>query len=343
MKSFSKRIFRSLTASLLSLVLILLALGGGWWLHGALAAPAPPQIIGYQCLRLGGYTYINPLLLCDNNTVDASPILAPLQNKLNNLIASKVASHDIDSASIYFRDFSVNATTNINPDQKYYPASLNKIPTMIAAYKMAEKDPSVLQHQITVNSSSDTNAGIEIQPKVRLQVGQTYTVEEAIEKMIKYSDNNAFYALASYVDPTLFQQAFRDLKVPLREDSSQPEDYMTAKDFSYFLRVLVNATYIDRDLSEKAMELLGEVDFTDGLAKGLPAGTQVAHKFGIDTKTEGGKVTARELQDCGIVYAPNKRYLLCVMTRSTGSLANAEKAIQEISKTTYQEATNGYK
>ncbi len=63
------------------------------------------------------------------------------------------------------------------------------------------------------------------------------------------------------------------------------------------------------------------------LRKGLPDGVQSADKSG---ELEGVRV------DAGVVFAKNRPYVLCVMTTFLKDEAEGERAIEEISRTTYQ-------
>jgi beta-lactamase class A len=110
---------------------------------------------------------------------------------------------------------------------------------------------------------------------------------------------------------------------------------MTAKDFSNSLRTLFNATYLNKALSEKALEILSQVNYKDGLAAGLPSDIKIAHKFGITGTSKGG-VVKKELHDCGIVYA-NSPYFICVMTKDSTDLKKAQNVISKISSMAYDQ------
>jgi len=87
-------------------------------------------------------------------------------------------------------------------------------------------------------------------------------------------------------------------------------------------------------MSEKALEILSEGGYMNGLRKGVPSEVLVAHKFG--ERTIDGSIDNIQLHDCGIVYYPTKPYLLCIMTRGD-SFINQEKVIAELSSFVYKE------
>ena len=63
------------------------------------------------------------------------------------------------------------------------------------------------------------------------------------------------------------------------------------------------------------------------LRRGLPPGVEAADKSG---ELEGVRV------DAGIVFAKNRPYIVCVMTTYLKSEAEGERAIEEISRATYE-------
>lgn len=286
-----------------------------------------------KTLRLSGYKFINPLLVCDLETDDESQDLQNIKNKVADVIKTHKENGDIISASVYYRDILSATSMEIGENEKYYPASLSKIPVMMAAFKIAKDNPAFLDKKITWEDSTDYNALQGIKPAKYLEVGKTYSIMEAIEYMIIYSDNNAFYLLSKNIDPEIFKQTFLDLKVSLREDPNSVQNFMTAKEFSYFLRVLYNATYLNKMYSEKAMEILSQVVYDQGLSAGVPDGVIVSHKFGYANVEDGTK--QRELHDCGIVYKKDKPYLICIMTKGNSDLNKMQNVIADISSLLY--------
>jgi beta-lactamase class A len=294
-------------------------------------------------MRLGGFTYISPLLVCDANPNRNSPDLLPLETQLLNFTNLQIKEKNVDAISVYFRDLKAGTQVVINKDEKFHPASMGKIPILITYLKAAENMPYLFEKPIKIEGGVDLNKQQEIIPKDFVVVGKTYTVWELLEKMIRFSDNNSTVVLANLMDVGSLKSVYQDLQVPLLLNSDldwqgvATQNYLSANDLSYFFRVLYNATYVHRDLAEKALQLLTEVDFKNGLVAGVPESVKVAHKFGLASHRDvSGKVDSRELHDCGIVYHKDRPYLLCVMTRSSSSLPSAEKTISEVSNLVYK-------
>jgi beta-lactamase class A len=229
-----------------------------------------------------------------------------LREKVDMLIATKKVSH----ISVYFRNLLDGGWIGINETEKFTPASLLKVPNMITLLKEAEKDPTLLKRQLVYTKK--LSDGIPYFPATKtLEMNTSYTVEELIERMVKYSDNEAMYLLRDNFDATLFNQLYIDLSIATPDDTIS-DDFMTVKTYASFFRILYNASYLSIDSSEKALEILTQTDFKNGLVAGVPKNTIVAHKFGERTYTDDG---TKQLHDCGIIYHPNDPYLLCVMTR----------------------------
>jgi beta-lactamase class A len=321
--------------------LCLASFAAGWLVKDVLG----PHVSSPQPLRLasGSYQFINPLLSCNFSALNIFPQDQAMNGVVTSVINGHKAKGDIAAASAYFADFLTSKFSSTNSDLKFYPSSITKIPIMMAYYELAESSNSILNQKITYPvGSEDVNASQETKPAVPLVPGQTYTVENLIERMIKYSDNNAAALLYEAGDRDTITDVYNNLQIPTEKTVTADNlDFITPQQISTLFRVLYNATYLSRDYSEKALALLSQTDFTQGLVAGVPSGTTVSHKFGIVRITTNGVETSRELHDCGIFYAPNHPYLLCVMTRgsatSPGSLSAMQSTIADVSTAVYNQ------
>jgi hypothetical protein len=138
----------------------------------------------------------------------------------------------------------------------------------------------------------------------------------------------------NFLDGKALDEIYSDFGLQGPSDSGSYE--ISAKDYSLFFRILYNSTYLDRDYSEKALSLLSQTTFKDGLTAGLPKDTVVAHKFGEHVVTDSqGNETGVELHDCGLIYG-KPQFLLCVMTRGENS-DNLKTVIKDITSLVYNE------
>jgi len=234
------------------------------------------------------------------------------------------------SVSVYLKDADTGIWIGINADDNFSEASLIKVPLMMAYLKKAENSPGVLKRTIKY-SAPTASAQQNIIPRAGIQLGKTYTVEELLRYMIVYSDNAAADLLYRDLDPRLLDELYADLQLDYVKIKT--DHLISVRNYASFFRVLYSATYLDNDMSEKALDLLLQTDFPDGIVAGVPPNIPVAQKFGERAFIDNPE---KQLHDCGIVYLPDRPYLICVMTR--GEDFNALKdVIKEVSKIAYEE------
>jgi len=275
------------------------------------------------------YKFINPLLECDSN-IGNYKSLTKTEDTVASYIESAKDKRKITSASVYYRDLNNGPWFGINEQEKFTPASLIKVPMMIAYFKRAEVDPELLNKKLKFSSKDQTSLGPAfIKPKEELVEGQEYTVMELIEIMIKYSNNNAYYLLKSNLGEDGFAQTLKDFGIDVEKiNSSNTENVLTIREYSSFFRILYNSSYLSRTYSEKALEILGDVEFKAGISAGIPESVLVANKFGERSYNDS---SIKQLHDCGIVYKTNNPYLVCIMTRG-GDFNDLASSIRDISK-----------
>ena len=291
-------------------------------------------------LTENSYKFIDPLLAVRNPST--SPEFLALQNKIVDYIDLEKKSGNISTASVYFRDQNNSGGFSINPTENYSPASLIKVPLMIAYYKIAETNPSILEKKLSY-SGEDMNKFETFRSPIGIAPNTQYSVDQLISYMIKYSDNNAAETLIRNLNQTgqfnYQNDLFKDMGI---DQVDLTDDYITVRAYSLFFRILYNATYLNREMSEKAMRLLSQADFSGGIESGVPNNYLVSQKFGEFTvKDKGGDVVKRELHNCGVIYYTDHPYLLCIMTKGEdfGQLKNF---ISNVSRTTFEYVENLY-
>lgn len=276
-------------------------------------------------LRLGSSTLTNPLLECDlggatigSRKKDFTPDLVAFTNHLKERgMVSEIA--------VYYRDLNNGPVFGVEQGTSFAPASLLKIPLMIAYLKWSEDVPGVMDEQILYEKEVDVGYQQQFAPTVPLTLGTSYSTRELLEQMVIYSDNQALVLLFRRL-PTKYQE---DLYELLGVDTSlitDPTATLTVKQYSIFFRILFNASFLSRTNSEYALGLLTETTFVDGLRAGVPQDIVVAHKFG-ERKVQND---LQQFHDCGVIYYPNHPFLLCIMTRGD----EASSLIDAIRETT---------
>jgi beta-lactamase class A len=290
------------------------------------------------------YQYIDPLIAVKNEGDNAA--YETIKNQVSAYITSQ-KDKGLITSSVFFRDMDASAGFSINPTEHYTPASLNKIPVMMAYFKVAETDPGILKDRILYTGEIDSNSVEEIRSVVTLAPSKRYSVSELIERMIRYSDNNAANLLQQHLKDTGHDGAYAAVFDALGVDSNaylKYSDTVTAEEYSFFLRSLYNATYLDADDSEAALALLSQTDFSEGIEAGVPHDIPVAQKFGEVRMTDAsGTLLGKQINTCGFVYFPEHPYLLCIMTKGLGNNIPALEAnIASISRIIYKSMQGKY-
>jgi beta-lactamase class A len=285
--------------------------------------------------RSGGYQFISPLLECDSGESIYQGQTAALKEKLTKYIQQQKDQNQIADAAVYFRDLRNGPWFGINEDTKFVPASLMKVPIMIAYYKLAETNPDILGKKIAVGQLAPETFEQSYQPSQKIESGKNYSIDELIYYMIAFSDNDALTLLLQNIDQNVLLQSYTDLGVIIPGAKSL-DDELSVRDYSSFFRILYNASYLNRDYSERALETLSKSDFQNGIVAGLPSNIQVAHKFGerFSISDQDRNSSEKQLHDCGIIYDPNHPYLVCIMSKGK-NFDELSKTIKEISRTIY--------
>ncbi len=326
------------TIKLVAQVAVIFAVGAfsGYFFHNTIGEEKRGFII-----REGVYKLINPILSCEIAQKGSFTELRSVESSLNRLVSKKISQQEASHISIYLRLLNSGRWIGVNEEKEYTPASLMKVIIMVAFFKEAENNPSVLTREIQF---TDQNEPVEFRPDggrvPTLQSGLFYSIDELIQRMIVESSNAAEHILLEKVDLKILEEIVRDLGLPdLSARNNDGLYFMSPMRYSLAFRVLYGATYLNREMSERALALLTSANYKDGIRKKIPPQIIVADKFGIFSKSETGP---KELHDCGIVYYPDHPYLLCVMTEGS-NFPDLASVIADISDMTYKELDNFYK
>lgn len=302
-------------------------MGVGYALRG-LRQPFGAEQQSYEIRgQSGGLT--NPLLDCEVAEYRRGRELRPFHREIEALVDRLIAEHEAERISLYFRDLDNGPFFGIRAEESFTGASLLKVPTVVATLLQAEDHPSLLGRTVRFEGYPNENSAGQYVPEQVLVRGRVYTVDELLRRAAAYSDNAAVGVLSQIVGPEYIDRVYRDLDIPAPPPGPPGARSITPLGFGRFFRVLYNASYLSRALSERALGYFAQSTFHDGLEAGVPPGTTVAHKFGIYSIP--GRTQTAQLHDCGIVYRPGRPYFLCVMTegRDADTLAAVIRQISQ--------------
>jgi beta-lactamase class A len=246
----------------------------------------------------------------------------------------------INQISVYFRDMTTGAWFGVNDKEKYVPASLTKVPILIAVLKKAECNPLYWKKRLTYKGSF-TETYLKAHPEINdirtpMNLNESYSIEQLCNLMITKSDNEAAYLLYDDIGPDYWNAFEERLGNKLLIDGSSAANIITVKGYSTFFRILYNANLLSREYSNKALEILSRSEYDKGIRLAVPSNIVVSHKFGErDTIINTNELKIQQLHHAGIVYYPGKPYFICIMTRGSDKIM-MEKILYDISKITYQ-------
>lgn len=275
------------------------------------------------------FVLTSPILDCEiNNELGSSVIFS---KDIDNKIGEIKKENSLEYISLYFRDLNGGSWVGINEKETFSPASLLKVPIFMALLKDAEETPSILDKKVMIipdDISKESSQNIVFADP--LVAGQEYSLLDISKHMIEKSDNAAIPALLRNINQDNVASVFKSVGVPFVD--LYTEVNITVKDYAGFFRVLYNASYLNRSNSEMALDVLSKTEYNSGIVAGVPKGITISHKFG-ERRIEGESNNI-QLHDCGIVYYPQKPYILCIMTRGN-DISIQEKSIKDLSAYVY--------
>ena len=99
-------------------------------------APSPNlQKSEYIEIREKGYEYINPLIDFETLQPTNREKIKDIERAIESYITERKQDKDITHISVYYKDLTTGAWIGVNEKEDFIPASLNKVPLMMALYK----------------------------------------------------------------------------------------------------------------------------------------------------------------------------------------------------------------
>lgn len=236
-------------------------------------------------------------------------------------IRTVLAESKAEDYSFYFEYLPTGTSIKVNQDNRLVGASLLKVPLVMNLYEAAEKGQADLSQKVTI-TESDINKGSG--DLWRRGVGARLDLKEAARQALVESDNTAVNLLVRNAsnDFDIFTNSIDALDITLTTNEDA-ETAVSAQEYASVMKCLYLSCFINKQHSNQILEWLSQSTSPARITAGVPKGIKVAHKYG----TAGGKSES----DCGIVYAPNRPYLLCMLVK-----ADSETATQLMSRLSAQ-------
>jgi len=282
-----------------------------------------PELKNEEKAAAPSYRLISPSsqINIDSNIQDSQQILhyADLKPRVEAEIEKYGAENDI---GLFLQDINTGAWMGINEREGFNPASLLKIPIMLAVLKKVELGEISLKDPLAITEEDlDENAG-ELYQK---GAGHQMAVWDFIEEMILSSDNTAKNVLKRQLTGAELNSVFAHIGIP-NPYAPSGDSLVTPRGYTRLFKSLYFSTYLPPYLSEEALAIASDTEMENLLSAGIPYEIQTAHKYG--ERPDG-------LSDCGIIYHPQNPYYLCVMIRDM-EVPKARELIVSLSKIVYQ-------
>jgi len=263
--------------------------------------------------------------------------LQPFRYKVKALVEGKLKAGRASVISVYFRDLRNGHHFGIREQEPFSADTLLKLPLMIAYLKWADSTPLLLNRKIVYTGNHSSGQGERLGQPSPFKEGRSYKISTLIHRMIAYNDDGAAAVLTANLPPGYLQQVFKDISV--NYDPARNDDMLAFKAYASFYRVLFNASYLSREMSERALRFLSKTAFQDGIVSGVPPDVDVAAKYGERSVRDPAKDSGPEVMqfhEFGIVYHPARPYMIGVMVRGSDTRELA-KTIRDISELVYGE------
>lgn len=289
--------------------------------------PAPGR---YMQMRLMDFDLTNPLLECEGTEATISDrVLRPFKEDLIILLDRIQQENGIRRVSVYFRDLNNGPWFGINENIAFHPGRLLNIPIAMAYFKEAEIHPDIFTRRVYFGQPRSVKVARNGRPSSVIKPGQSYSIGELLDTMLTESDDNAAQLLTKYINRRIYTGVFSDLGL-----QPFPNPSLSLRSHATFFRILFNASYLNKDASERLLAFLSRSVHRSGIASGIPPGIAVANDYDVQMDGIGGTSTA--VSECGIVYYPNSPYLLCATSEGASKESN-EAAQREISQFVFSE------
>jgi beta-lactamase class A len=245
-------------------------------------------------------------------------------------LAAEVSAHVAGQSGRYgvaIKNLRTGQGVLIDPDGEYEAASLFKLPVMFEVFKQREAGLLSFDEQLLL---TDRHVAYDLGTLDR-PAGSTIGLDEALERMITFSDNSSAILLtdrvgAFAVNQDLIRWGLPHTRLLLDDLSTSPADMLR------FLEMVALGEAVSPRASREMVQLLAQQRVNDRIPSLLPRGTVVAHKTGN---------LPGVVNDVGIVYAPSGPFVIAVLVDGTTDDAAAARATADIALVAYKRFSGG--
>ncbi len=257
-----------------------------------------------------------------------------VRSAVTKYVERMLASKEASAVSLYFLDLKTGNGFGIREDEEFSPQVLLKLPVMMAYFKQAETDPGTLRKKLAYAGPAGSPAPPLVMPLKTLEPGASYTIQDLIYRMLVYGDDEALRLLSASLPEGSLDRLYQALSLPY--DPGSDDEPFSLKDYAVFFRALYNGSYLNKQMTSKALNYLSQSSFRNGLVAGIPPNVRIASRFSVQPlpDNEGAGRNALLLREIGIVYAAGHPFLLGV-TAQGEDLKKLSRVVRDISSFVY--------
>lgn len=257
------------------------------------------------------YPLLSPLRVLQSQD-DFIVSLRPLRLMIEDLV-NKWAEKGVVVA-VQMEYLNTGSYLSVNQNYRMLPASLTKVPVAMMIIRRIEQGSLSFDQILEITEEDRDSKWGEM---YKLPVGTKMSLRQVIEKSLIESDNTAHKMLYRLVGVEEAQEMSVELNL---EDLFDKEGKISAREYAKLLRSLYTSSYLTAEHSQMMLELMSQDQVVKFLIRGLGDGVKYAHKF-------GESAAIYSYLDAGVVYVPNRPYVLVVMVHDE---AGKERISREI-------------
>lgn len=287
--------------------------------HKKLIAPENPTVTDES----SQYPFLSKRIFAENQN-DVIINFIPLRQALKEYIGKQE-----NKVGVYFEYLPSGTSIGINDKEEVKLASLSKVPIAMSIYRKVERGEISLSDMLVIEKKHlDQDFGTLWQRGE----GTIISVEELIRLALTESDNTAYQVLYNQLTYKEISEVYEGLDVPIdQEKVGGFSPIVSPKNYSSIFRSLYLSSFLTEKNSNTILKMLTQTPFNDKLAAGVPATIPVAHKIGVFETLDDASQDV--FIDCGIVYVPNRPYIVCAFVLDTDEMA--KKHLSYISEMIY--------
>jgi beta-lactamase class A len=209
---------------------------------------------------------------------------------------------------IYFEYLPSGISIGVNDRDEVRLASLSKVPLAMSILKKVEKNEIKLTDKITLKKEDlDKDFG----ELWKSGEGSQFSIEELIKYSLINSDNTAYHSLLRTLSEEEVSDVYDNLEIEILSKETKP--LVSPKSYSSIFRSLYLSSYLLEEDSNYILNILTKTIFNDKIPAGIPdKNIKIAHKIGTFSRFD---TTEKVFTDCGIIYLPNRPYILCMFSK----------------------------